>query len=407
MKIEKIKISDLKPNPKNPRKSTPEQEDNLKKSLEKFGVVEPIVFNKRSGQIVGGHFRIRELKKMGVKEVDCVVVDLSPEDENELNIRLNSNTGDWDLDILQSDWEIEDLDNWGVDVEFGDLKIEATEDDFDVPDTDEIKTDIVLGDLFEIGEHRLLCGDSTDPKHVAKLMNDEIADMVFTSPPYNAGDNKNIPNSGGKKYKTYEDNKTEYEYFDFLCENIDAILPFTKEIFYNIGLIEKSKRSIIKILFRYIDIFKDIIYWNKSSVAPHIQPGIINNKIEFILCFGNGSRKFLNAQFSQGTYWNVIEGHNASNNDYAKVHKATFPIYLPNNILSNFSNIGSIIMDCFCGTGTTMVAAHQLNRRCYGMEFDPNYCDVIIRRMLNFDNSLKIKRNGKDETEKWLKKIEQ
>ena len=113
MIIEKRKISELKPAPYNPRKSDVTQEANLKASLEKFGVVEPIIFNKRSGYIVGGHFRIRELKKLGIKDVDCVIVDLSPEDEKELNIRLNANTGEWDMELL-GDWDKQDLEEWGL-----------------------------------------------------------------------------------------------------------------------------------------------------------------------------------------------------------------------------------------------------------------------------------------------------
>lgn len=116
MIIEKKKISDLKPAPYNPRKSNEKQEANLKKSLEKFGVVEPIVFNKRTGHIVGGHFRIRELKKLGYKEVDCVIVDLNEDDEKELNIRLNANTGEWNWEILQADWDAEQLEDWGLDI---------------------------------------------------------------------------------------------------------------------------------------------------------------------------------------------------------------------------------------------------------------------------------------------------
>jgi len=115
MIIEKKKISDLKPAPYNPRKSSDKQEANLKKSLEKFGVVEPIVFNKQTGHIVGGHFRIRELKKLGYKEVDCVIVDLSEDDEKELNIRLNANTGDWDFDKLANEWDARQLTEWGID----------------------------------------------------------------------------------------------------------------------------------------------------------------------------------------------------------------------------------------------------------------------------------------------------
>lgn len=116
MKIEKKKISDLKPAPYNPRQSTVKQESNLKKSLEKFGVVEPIIWNKQTGYIVGGHFRVRELKKLGFKEIDCVIVDLNEEDEKELNIRLNANTGEWDYDILANEWDSEKLEAWGLDL---------------------------------------------------------------------------------------------------------------------------------------------------------------------------------------------------------------------------------------------------------------------------------------------------
>ena len=118
MIIEKKKISDLKPAPYNPRQSTEKQEKKLQESLNKFGVVEPIIFNKQTGYIVGGHFRVRELKKLGYKEVECVIVDLSEEDEKELNIRLNANTGEWDWEELANGWDAEKLEEWGLDVPF-------------------------------------------------------------------------------------------------------------------------------------------------------------------------------------------------------------------------------------------------------------------------------------------------
>lgn len=116
MIIETKKLSDLKPAPYNPRKSTEKQEAQLKNSLEKFGVVEPIIFNKQTGYIVGGHFRVRELKKLGYKEVECVIVDLSEDDERELNIRLNANTGEWDFEDLAANWDIDLLADWGLDM---------------------------------------------------------------------------------------------------------------------------------------------------------------------------------------------------------------------------------------------------------------------------------------------------
>jgi ParB-like chromosome segregation protein Spo0J len=114
MIIETKKLSDLKAAPYNPRTSNKKQEKNLKESLSKFGLVEPIIFNKRTGYIVGGHFRVRELKKLGYKSVDCVIVDLSEDDERELNVRLNANTGAWDFDLLANEWIIEDLVEWGL-----------------------------------------------------------------------------------------------------------------------------------------------------------------------------------------------------------------------------------------------------------------------------------------------------
>jgi ParB-like chromosome segregation protein Spo0J len=123
MIIEKKQIADLIPAPYNPRQSTAKQEKHLKESLEKFGMVEPIIFNKQTGYIVGGHFRVRELKKLGIKEIECVIVDLNEADEKELNIRLNANTGSWDWDTLANDWDVVDLEAWGLEIPFYDEEV--------------------------------------------------------------------------------------------------------------------------------------------------------------------------------------------------------------------------------------------------------------------------------------------
>jgi len=123
MIIEKKQIADLIPAPYNPRQSTAKQEKHLRESLEKFGMVEPIIFNKQTGYIVGGHFRVRELKKLGIKEIECVIVDLNEADEKELNIRLNANTGSWDWDTLANDWDVVDLDAWGLEIPFYDEEV--------------------------------------------------------------------------------------------------------------------------------------------------------------------------------------------------------------------------------------------------------------------------------------------
>jgi len=135
MIIETKQLKDLKPAPYNPRKSNEKQEANLKASLTKFGVVEPIIYNKQTGYIVGGHFRVRELKKLGIKEVECVIVDLNEQNEKELNIRLNANTGDWDFEAL-SEWNSEELEAWGLDLPGFDANAEDFGEDFSLPDGD-------------------------------------------------------------------------------------------------------------------------------------------------------------------------------------------------------------------------------------------------------------------------------
>lgn len=182
------------------------------------------------------------------------------------------------------------------------------------------------------------------------------------------------------KYNLFNDNQSEESYFNFLVANVGLMIDNADEVFYNIGLVENNKRCIMLLINHFLEQFKDIIYWEKNSCAPHIQAGIINNLVEFILCFGDGKRKFKNAQFSQGSYWNVIKGSNASGNEYSKIHKATFPLYLPIDIVKNFTPKNGTVIDCFGGTGTTMIACELLKRNCRMMELDPKYCDVIIKR---------------------------
>lgn len=247
---------------------------------------------------------------------------------------------------------------------------------------DEMKCSTCKSEMEATYRHFLLCGDSTSEADVAKLMDGKKADISFTSPPYNAG-SMNIKGNKrtDKKYDSFDDNQTKDEFLEFLSKNVQILIEHSKEVFYNIGLVQNNKITIIDLQSKFKKQFKDIIYWKKSSVAPHIQPGVINNLVEFILCFGDGKRKFQNPQFSQGTYWNVIEGTSAgATNEYSDVHKATFPIYLPENIITNFCPTGGSVIDSFGGTGTTLIACEKHKRTCFMMELDEHYCSVIIER---------------------------
>ena len=215
MKIETRKLKDLIPSEYNPRKSTKQQEKALSESLQKYGCVEPIIVNEyqpkdkdgniiesesRYNIIIGGHFRVRELLKLKVEEVECVIVNLNLEQEKELNIRLNSNTGEWNFDLLLSNFNTDELESWGFNSDELDKLSFKTEEDKvneliddseDLPEETTKEPKTKLGDLFYLGEHRLLCGDSVNEDQVKLLINNKKADLVITDPPYNVAYDKN------------------------------------------------------------------------------------------------------------------------------------------------------------------------------------------------------------------------
>jgi DNA modification methylase len=346
--------------------------------------------------LIAGHGRLLAARKLKLDQVPAVVVTgLDDRKRRALVIadnKLALNAG-WDDEALRV--ELEDLaGDFGALMGFSENELvallkqdEGTEgltDEDAVPEAPEVPV-TVEGDVWLLGRHRLMCGDSTSIDAVERLMDGRKANICFTSPPYNAGSlNIKGNNTTGKKYNSFDDNQTEDEFFEFLSANMTCMLSVSDEVFYNIGLVQDNKRAIFKMVDAFGDVFKDVIYWRKKTVAPHIQKGVINNLVEFILCFGDGKRKFVNPQFSQGTYWNVIEGANASGNEYSDIHKATFPVYLPENIITNFSAMNAIVIDCFGGTGTTLIACEKTARDCRMMELDPKYCDVIIKRWQDF-----------------------
>jgi DNA modification methylase len=363
MIIEKKKIADLIPAPYNPRQSTAKQEKHLKESLQKFGLVEPIIFNKQTGYIVGGHFRVRELKKLGINEIECVIVDLNEDDEKELNIRLNANTGGWDWDTLANDWDVVDLEAWGLDIpQFDNVpeELEASEDDYEVPEGG-IETDIVIGDLFEIGEHRLLCGDSTDSDAVARLMNGENPTLILSDPPYGigiSGQKKSIAKNPKHNRKFHEDKEWDKEVPD-----LNVLLS------YNC----------------------DIILWGGNYFIDYIT----SNK--GWICWSKGQDGQLTMSDGELAWTNINKPLRIVTVNRANLGKTVHPTQKPIEVMIfsiNYSESIGTISDFFLGSGSTMVAAHQLKRRCFGMELEPKYCQVIIDRMRKLDSSLIIKRNG-------------
>lgn len=399
METIRISLKDLVQNtgqipgvPANPRQWTKKEIDKIAKSLQETPELfeaRPIIVIPWEGKyiILGGNLRYEGCKRNKDKDAPCFIIpDNTPVDKmKEIIIKDNGSFGEWDYDALGNLWDDLPLADWGVPAwdaqEVGGGQPDVQDDDFNPEDGVLVRCN--PSDIWQLGDHRLMCGDSTDGGQVALLMDGEKANIAFTSPPYNAG-HLDIPGNERtkKKYQNDEDQRDESEYTEFLRKNIEILLGVSSEVFYNLGVVAGNKMSIIKILYHFRNYFKDFIYWKKSNPVNAIAHGVISSSVELILCFGeNNTRRFNDTHFQNGEYYlGVIEGSVASSNEYAKIHKATFPMYLPENIISNFSSPGAIVLDCFGGTGTTLVAAEQLNRRCYMMELDPHYCDVIIAR---------------------------
>lgn len=393
-----IKLTTIKSNPNNPRVIRDEKFKKLVKSIEEFPkmmALRPMVVNEDM-VVLGGNMRLKALKELGYKEVPDEWVksakDLTEDEIRRFIIADNVGFGEHDWELLANEWDAAELADWGLDIPGFEVDevLEAEEDDYEVPN--EIETDIVLGDLFEIGEHRLLCGDSTDSDQIALLMNGEKANMVFTSPPYNAntkagqGDIFNKKKSIKLYDEGYSDNLDSQKYVDFTTEVLDNCFLFTEGfIFWNVSYNANSRFEYIKQIYNHIEFLIEQICWKKSSSIPF--KGSLMRDWEPIYVFStNGNTLGLNSVVSN--HWE-INNRNAQQEN----HKACFPIELPYKAIEMINN-SKLIFEPFTGSGSTMVAAHQLKRKCYGMELDPKYCQVIIDRMRKLDPNIVIKRNG-------------
>lgn len=384
-----LALKDLRPHPKNRNKHPPEQIDRFCKILKEQGIRRPVRISNLSGYITAGHGLLLAAKKLKLKELPCDFQDYADGAQEYADIQADNALAAWaeldfsginaDIGDLGPDFDIDLLGIKNFSIDVADKEPQCDEDE--VPEKVEPKTR--LGDLYTLGDHRLMCGDSTSIDAVEKLMNGTKADICFTSPPYNVGGNGVVNGQKtGKKYLKNSDEKSSEKYFDFLTENINICLSYASEVFYNIQLLGANKTVIIDILSKYKGQFKDIIYWVKDNAPPHIEPGIMSSFVEMIICLSidNNTKKFHKTSAARGSLKNKIVGPSNAGNEYAKIHAAAFPIYLPESIINDFSKPGMAVMDTFGGTGTTMIACEKTNRKCFMMELDPHYCDVIVAR---------------------------
>lgn len=389
MDIQTIDIKKLNPAQYNPRKdlkSGDTEYEKLKRSIEEFGYVEPILINKDL-TVIGGHQRLKILKDLKFKKVDCVVIDVDKNKEKALNVALNKISGEWDQELLKSlmqELKVEDFDLELTGFDFDELNdlldIEEKEVEEDNFDSDGAYNDIEeattkRGYIYKLGKHMLMCGDSTDENNIKKLINENDIDMVFTDPPYDM----DMGGQGCFKDST----KNIKKRIDNIIHFDPYIISFLPNMDIGTYYICTSKDGIPK----YLDIFKEhnfnILIWCKTNPTP-FTAGTFLPDIEYIMYFGKKGKKIWNNSLKPTEIYkkyyisSKIEGRN--DNNIGSVHPTIKPLKLINNRILISSNENGIVLDLFGGSGSTLIACEQTNRKCYMMELDEKYCDVIIKR---------------------------
>jgi DNA modification methylase len=408
MKIEKLKTKNLIPADYNPRKDLkagdPEY-DKLKQSIEEFGYVEPIIWNKTTGRVVGGHQRLKVLLDMGVTEVDCVVIEINEDKEKALNVALNKISGDWDKDKLMLlitdlqgvdfDVSLTGFDAAELDELFKDSLKEGIEDDeFDVDAELEKPLMTKRGDLWKLGSHRLVCGDSTKEESFSLLMDGKLANLAVTDPPYNV-------NYEGAAGKIKNDNMENSAFYEFLLEafkNTEAVMTQDSSIYvFHADTEGLNFRKAFSDAGFYLS---GTCIWKKQSLVLGRSPYQWQHEPVLFGWKKKGKHKWY-ADRKQTTIWEFEKPRRNSD------HPTMKPVALVAHPIINSSLSNCIVLDPFGGSGSTLIACEQTDRICYTIELEEKFCDVIVERYIsnigNADGVFLI-RDGKEQSYKDLRK---
>lgn len=426
MNFQKLNLTDLHPAEYNPRKDlkpADSEYQKIKRSIEEFGYVDPVIVN-ADMTVIGGHQRVKVLKDLGYEEIDCVVLEIDKDQEKALNIALNKISGEWNMGKLKD--LIEELDAGAFDVEltgFDYAEVEAllgekqesevNEDNFDADAAAEkIEQPITQkGDIWQLGKHRLVCGDSTDSAVIAKLMDGEQARLIITDPPYNV----NYEGSNGLKIKN--DNMANIAFYEFLLNAYKCMFASaepgcpiyvfhadTEGLNFRKAYIEAGfklaeclvwvKNSLVLGRQDYHWRHEPILYGWKEGAGHHWygerNKDTVLESDENVAAgdgFNIGKLKkeemaeLLKTFLKDESCTTIIREDKPSKND---VHPTMKPLPLIGRLMKNSSESGDLVLDSFGGSGSTLMAAEQLGRVCYTSEFDEVYCDVIVKRWEEF-----------------------
>lgn len=393
-----MKLSQIKPNPSNPRIIRDDKFNKLVKSIQQFPAMmekRPIVVDDTM-TVLGGNMRLRALQHIYGKSGDIpdnwvtVAQGWTEEQKREFVIKDNAAFGEWDWDALANEWNADDLTDWGIDIPVPEDATEiptgeVKEDGFDPEQP--VETVCKKGDIWQLGDHRLMCGDSTDSGSVALLMDGEKADMCFTDPPYGvsyAEKNKYlnaISRGNSIQIPIENDHASPSEMFEFWKCGLGIIGEFTKECmaYY----ITAPQGGDLLLLLQAIQesetlALKHMLIWNKNN---HVLGRCDYNYKHEPIIYGwkkKGTHHFVGGSKFKTSVWDIPKPLKSD------LHPTMKPVELVSACLLDNSVEGQSVLDLFGGSGTTMIAAEKLNRRCYMMELDPHYCDVIIARWEKF-----------------------
>lgn len=384
MNIEKKNVKDLLPADYNPRKDLqpgdPEYEK-LKRSIEQFGYVEPVIWNKQTGRVVGGHQRLKVLIDSGITEVDVVVVDMNTEKEKALNIALNKISGEWDTDKLAlviadlqgadfdvslTGFEPEELDDLFRD----DVKDGVKEDDFDVEAELQKPVFSKAGDLWMLGEHRLLCGDSTKPETYELLTNGKKAQLVVTDPPYNV-DYK------GTAGKIKNDKMAEDQFEQFLLAAYSQMYESMTDDASIYVFHSDSHGLAFRKAFEEAGFYlSGCCIWKKQSLVLGRSPYQWQHEPVLFGWKKKGKHQWYTGR-KESTIWEFDKPKKNAD------HPTMKPVALVAYPIMNSTMTGCLVLDPFGGSGSTLIACEQTGRICYTVELDEKFCDVIVKRYID------------------------
>lgn len=383
MLIKKKNVADLLPAEYNPRKDLKPGDaeyEKLKRSITEFGYVEPVIWNQTTGRVVGGHQRLKVLQEMGMTEIDCVIIEVSEEKEKALNIALNKISGDWDTDklaLLITDLQGSDLDvsltgfePAEIDALFkDDIKDGVKDDDFDVEEELKKPTITKSGDIWTLGNHRLICGDSTKAETLELLMCGKKANLVVTDPPYNV----NYEGSAGKIKNDNMENTAFYEFLLAAIQNAEQAMAEDASIY-----VFHADTEGLNFRKAFVDAgfyLSGTCIWKKQSLVLGRSPYQWQHEPVLFGWKKKGKHQWYTGR-KESTIWEFDKPK--KNGD----HPTMKPIPLIAYPIMNSSMSNCIVLDLFGGSGSTLIACEQTNRVCRMVELDEKFCDVIVKRYI-------------------------